>query len=300
MYTSQTLSLDNAPPMVGMSPFPECPNDRAELFDFVARLQTTLERQQLLDIFVLHLQSIVALRGLRFEYACDSLCPELPDYRFGALHGVSSTSSVRAAQHHLGVVTLFTREPLDAHERQWLDRWLGCLAHPLLNALRFDAAQRLAHCDPLTGVGNRAAYERAIERDIARASRRDQSLSLLAVDLDAFKLINDTHGHSVGDECLRRLVIALQQGIRDGGEVFRLGGDEFVIILPDADRQAAQEIARRLERLVASDGQSPEMSASIGCATWRPGMSPEELFESADQSLYAVKRAAWLPAPGSG
>lgn len=292
MNATQLLSLDKNLSVPQLMQAPSSTNDRAELFDFVAMLQTSLDKQRLLDIFAVRLQSHMALRGINFQFHPTRVGSAVPGYRFGAQEGVRSACHVHAGDSSLGELSLFTREPLNAREKHWLDRLLSCLVHPLQNAMRYEAAQRLAHSDALTGVGNRAAYERAVEREMAKAERSKSPLSLLVLDLDAFKQLNDTYGHVVGDQCLRRLVAALAAGLRESDEVFRLGGDEFVVLLPHADHSAAAEIATRLAGLVAADATGPAMSASIGFAEWHAGMPASRLFEEADQALYAVKRAA--------
>jgi diguanylate cyclase (GGDEF)-like protein len=117
-----------------------------------------------------------------------------------------------------------------------------------------DEARQLARVDPLTGLGNRRAFDEALDAELARARRGKTSLSLLVGDLDGFKQINDRHGHVVGDDCLRDAAAALRAAVRTPDLCFRWGGDEFAVLLTDADETVARTLAARLEKAVLGRG----------------------------------------------
>jgi diguanylate cyclase (GGDEF)-like protein len=149
--------------------------------------------------------------------------------------------------------------------------------------------ERLSLSDDLTGVANRRAFDRALNEMWKRAARHDLPLSIVMLDLDHFKALNDTQGHAAGDEYLRRVARLLQQAIRDDGDdlVARWGGEEFVILLGNTDESAALAVAERMRTAVASLG----ITASLGVAARAHEGDPETLIRRADLALYAAKRA---------
>src|SRR2546430_1701502 len=134
-------------------------------------------------------------------------------------------------------------------------------------------ARAEAGTDPVAGCMNHRAMRRRLDEEIARAARTGSPLSCLLIDLDDFKLVNDSYGHQAGDAVLREVVQALVGEFRAFDRVARYGGDEFVVILPNADlRSAAAAGARALERLLVLPAldQGTGISASIGVAEWHP------------------------------
>ena len=156
--------------------------------------------------------------------------------------------------------------------------------------------------DPLTGCLNRRGFDQALAREIARASRSGSTLALLALDLDHFKLVNDTHGHLVGDEVLRAAGALLHQACRSGDVVARIGGEEFAVLLPDTDAAGAFQFASRLCDLVRGHpfpppaaGAGPiRLTTSIGIAASAPESRGDfaAMFSArADVALYVAKRS---------
>lgn len=265
---------------------------RADLFDFVAMLQTTLDRQCLLDIFVTRLQRALPVIGVRFEFDAGLFDAHLDDYRHGELEGERCAARLHAGEQFLGTLEVHSRSPLAHAQREQLDRLLACLVHPLRNCLMYAAVTHKAHTDPLTGVSNRAAYEKAVEREVARGERSGGAFSLLVIDLNKFKALNDRYGHLVGDKALQDLTACLNSALRETDQLFRLGGDEFVVILPQADAASANEVASRLSSAVSQQCTQPALSISVGFAQWQPGMGAGKLFAQADHMLYERKRVA--------
>jgi diguanylate cyclase (GGDEF)-like protein len=171
-------------------------------------------------------------------------------------------------------------------------------AMALENASLYEAARSLADRDPLTGFFNhRFLYERMGE-EVLRARRTRSPLSLLLLDLDDFKLVNDTFGHQFGDRCLVHLSEVVKSTLRASDVPARYGGDEFAVILPDADADAAAVVAARISddlarNPVLSDGRGPvPISVSIGVASIGPEVrTPAELVGVADARMYAAKIA---------
>lgn len=159
--------------------------------------------------------------------------------------------------------------------------------------------ERLAGTDPLTRVYNRRTFLRACDLELTLSSRKKRSFSILMIDLDHFKSINDRYGHSVGDAALVAAVQSMQDSIRGSDVLARWGGEEFAALLPNANLEAAHVVAERLranvERVempvssLTSEDRVVRMTASVGLATYEPGESIQQLMNRADHNLYLAK-----------
>jgi len=156
---------------------------------------------------------------------------------------------------------------------------------------------RLAMLDPLTGVSNRRTMTELANKAIAASKRHGRALSLLILDIDHFKRINDQFGHEAGDLALCRFVQLVREMMRESDVIARLGGEEFVLILPDSDERAALAVAERIrQRLDNSDfsisGWPVPLRASIGVGTLGPEVSNlETLLRETDRAMYEAKRS---------
>jgi diguanylate cyclase (GGDEF)-like protein len=151
-----------------------------------------------------------------------------------------------------------------------------------------------ASTDPLTGLGNRRAFDEALEREVARHRRTRAPLSLLAVDVDHFKRINDTWGHAAGDDTLAALGELLPRLVRASDTVSRVGGEEFGVLLPDcpAPQARARADALRSEVWAASRAWTHPVTVSVGVATVPDNAGAlDELLVAADMALYAAKES---------
>lgn len=146
-----------------------------------------------------------------------------------------------------------------------------------------------AQTDPLTGLLNRRALGEALEV----MAGRGQAFAVIALDVDHFKAINDTHGHDVGDEVLARLAGVLRECSREGDLSFRLGGEEFLLLLPDTTIAAAGDMAERLRGQMAATRLEPvgHITVSLGVASCPPGGEGTEVLKRADELMYAAKQA---------
>lgn len=192
----------------------------------------------------------------------------------------------------LGVLLLASRR-----ERVYSDAEIAFTSEAVrLLASAIDRAQRHhqeARTDFLTGLANRQEFERAMEREIAGAERHGRPVSLMLIDMDRLKQINDEHGHHAGDVAIRTLAELLRKHLRATDTCARLGGDEFAIAMPAAELQQAEEVGRRLKASLAeasSSGRSVPLEVSIGLAGWQPGIDFGRLFRTADARLYQEKR----------
>jgi len=154
---------------------------------------------------------------------------------------------------------------------------------------------RLARQDPLTGVANRRGVDERLAQEWDRARRHNRPLSIVMLDVDNLKVVNDTEGHAAGDALLRKVALALMSCVRGTDLVGRSGGDEFVIVCPETDEAAAAIIVGKVTGTVPA-------SISAGAATLAPGQSVEDLLLAADGALYGAKAASsrgHLPRPRS-
>lgn len=151
---------------------------------------------------------------------------------------------------------------------------------------------RDALTDPLTGLANRRAFDAALEREVQASLATGRPLSLVTLDLDHFKAVNDTHGHDAGDRVLIGLAALLRAQVRSGDLPARWGGEEFAWLLPGAPAGAAGTTAERLRLAVAAhDFGCGPLTVSLGVATLRPGESGAALFARADAALYRAKQS---------
>ena len=166
-----------------------------------------------------------------------------------------------------------------------------------MDRLRNEVAD-LALLDDLTGVGNRRYLVQRLTEECTRSERSGQPFSLLVIDLDSFKAINDTHGHAAGDACLQHFTLMAQTRLRPGDMLARTGGDEFCIVLPSSTLREGAMIARRVLEVCRADaeqctGNDIPVAVSIGVAQWsrEMGAFPDRLIAAADHALYAAKKA---------
>lgn len=225
-------------------------------------------------------------------------------------------ASIRRGEQHLGTLMIGFEKP-QAFSTQTVDvvRGLGNqLAIAIENARLYEQLQEAALTDSSTGLRNMRFFQSALEVELSRTVRRhrDQGVSepfsVLMMDLNKFKQYNDSYGHPVGDEALRRFGELVQGGLRRYDTLARYGGDEFIVLLPSAGSNAAHNLADRLRRRVMAadvrlgEGINVRFSCSVGVATYPvDGATANELVRAADDALYAAKRReADGPGPTAG
>ena len=254
------------------------------------------------------------LSGLAYVIVARVLPPQAPGAALGvrdvaftvglfALVSAVLISAYGSFRERMNKLRLFCKLVEDGDLHPALD--LGVDKRPddlTLLAKSFDAMrERLGEqigTDPLTGCLNRRALETRLRAELRQAKRRANTLAILAIDLDHFKEINDTHGHPFGDLVLTDLAAIMRMTARDTDAVARLGGDEFIVVLPDTGWEGALIFAERMRRRVdehtfASATASMRLTISVGVALARgtDAISPATLLQEADQSLYKAKSA---------
>lgn len=258
----------------------------------IQALQMSLEPNDVLAIFFKHLQAIIPMGGIQFRFANNK---DITKLGRDALHHCDYR--VTTDEGYLGELIFNRSKRFIESELITLEILLGALVYPLRNALRYQAAMQLALIDPLTRLGNRAALDNALRRELQLAERHHYELSLLMIDVDHFKRINDQHGHARGDEVLREIARTIESVCRETDISFRYGGEEFVVILRTHDA-GARIMAERLRREISSitlgqNGNTIKPTVSIGISTREPGHKEHinDLFERADKALYLAKSA---------
>jgi diguanylate cyclase (GGDEF)-like protein len=207
-------------------------------------------------------------------------------------HAKDVSAAVRALR--LGAHDFLTKPPAGPHDViVTVDRALEKKRLKEANLRLLRDMEGLSRTDALTGVWNRRAFEETMQRELLRASRHGLPLSLVMLDIDHFKRINDTYGHRVGDDVLKWFGIHVSRMLREGDTIHRFGGEEFAIVLPHTDQQGALLAAERvLAYLAASTFQdSLTVTASAGVASGRGAeLDDIDLVAVADGALYRAKR----------
>ncbi len=280
----------NLVPLFEEPSFDEELTDNTRLLKLSSHLQTSLDIEDILTDFSEDIQSLAAHDHIAYQHEEQGIVFSLGKR---ARHKLSYQLSID--DEPLGTLIISRRRKFRAHESRHLENLLCALLYPLRNALLYRSALSAAHKDPLTGIGNRAAFNEALGREIELAQRHQRSLGMIVIDIDHFKAINDTYGHATGDCLLKAMANCANSTIRLTDQLFRYGGEEFVVLLPETDGKGVKRLADRIRRSIAAlecicEGQHIKMTASFGAATLRDNEDGEALFARADRALYQAKQ----------
>ncbi len=214
-----------------------------------------------------------------FRETVSAVC--LPLVSFGQVLGVLVLESV-------------SREAFVPADVNALESVTDIFAAAIQNARYFDRMRQMAYLDGVTGIFNRRYFELHIAEEIARSSRHGLTFSVIMMDIDHFKQLNDDFGHLLGDEVLRQVSAILAQQLRKSDVLSRYGGEEFAIITPETGVDSALAVADKLRRVVESwhfSGVARPVTISAGVAEFPgQGATRDELVKSADEALYAAKQ----------
>jgi diguanylate cyclase (GGDEF)-like protein len=194
----------------------------------------------------------------------------------------------------IGWLGVFSRDPetrFGEDDRHRLEELAERVAPAIENARRFREARRLADLDALTGLHNRRFFHETLAREVDRAQRYQRRLSLVLVDVDGFKEINDRIGHLAGDAVLAEIGSRIRQVVRSADIPCRVGGDELAVIVPEIEVGQARQLVGRIQSAVSSQpiARAGRVRVSAGVADLQPNDSPTTFFERADESLYEAK-----------
>lgn len=254
-------------------------------------LQTTLDHQALLEIFKREIAEAVLVDSLQYEN------PQLGlDISLNTHSQHRCQYQLNTKNEDLGMLSFTRATRFREHELANLEALIGTLIYPLRNSLRYRKALDQAYKDPLTGAGNRIALHESLDREMGLARRHNYHLSLLMLDLDHFKSINDEFGHLIGDEVLKATVAKIKECIRQTDICFRYGGEEFVVVLNNADIPNARLIAERIRMgvhalKIESENGTIQPSISIGLTFLHKDDNEHALLSRADKALYLAKNS---------
>ena len=259
------------------------------LIQISSLLHTTLDVTQMIELFAQEIKTYVRFDSISFEFEEQNI-----QLKLGRNNRFKRSYQLNINEQILGDITFSRRIDFEKRETKEIESLLKGLVYPLRNALMYQQALHDVHKDPLTGVKNRGAFNDTIKREIEVARRHGSALSMIVLDIDNFKRINDTFGHSVGDCILQKLANCTSQSIRGTDLLFRYGGEEFVVLLPNTDDKGAYRLAQRIRRKIEKsdcdcDGRTIRLTVSAGVACLGEKDNAHDLFVKADTALYAAK-----------
>jgi len=259
-------------------------------FKLTHKLQSTLDVHSTLELFFRNVQESIKLNGLQFEIEGEQA------FEIGRKATHRAQYKIKGQNANLGTLTFLRRSQFLEGELAALEMFVSILFYPLRNALLYRDALASSLRDSLTGIGNRKAMELAFSREIKLAQRHKHALSLLFIDIDHFKSINDNHGHRAGDKVLQHTVGGVQTALRDTDQVFRYGGEEFVVLLNNTELNAAKLIAERIRLYVAMtpltvDKEEVSATISVGASVLGPKDTSDSFIKRADSALYIAKNS---------
>jgi diguanylate cyclase (GGDEF)-like protein len=265
-----------------LKPFAELANTRNDNLSVALRLntvlQTTLDINGLIKLFADELSILMPYDGFNYRNNSQDI-----DIVFGKNARHKCSYRLIVGEENLGEITLSRRRKFQERETVMVENLLVGLVCPLRNALTY-----------LTGINNRAAMDNALTREIEMARRHRMPLSLIVMDIDKFKAINDSYGHATGDEIIKSFTQVVNGLIRKTDMLFRYGGEEFVVIMSNTGRDGslllAERIRRGVERMeVLLPRRRQPVTVSLGVASLNGKEDGNALFERADQALYEAK-----------
>ncbi|RMG73333.1 MAG: diguanylate cyclase [Nitrospirae bacterium] len=189
------------------------------------------------------------------------------------------------------------REGFNQYQRHLIEVYLNQAAESLSKAILHEEVKHLAFTDGLTGLYNHRRFQERLQEELKRAERYEEPLSLILLDIDHFKRINDTYGHPAGDAVLRKLAELIKKTIREIDFPARYGGEEFALIMLKSASKEAKKIAERLRKtaektIIKTDAGEISVTLSLGIASYpEDAKTREELIEKADQALYRAKHS---------
>ena len=250
------------------------------------QLQTTLDLGKLLDIIAMEAARYISFSGLYFRSQTVS-----KTLRGSRKAKIERQFELKLNDEFIGTLSYGVNSPINSIHSKELNRIHQIILYPLKNALQYHQAIQLAMHDGLTGLGNRRYFDEQLQRAMHNANRHHTQIGLVLGDLNKFKAINDTYGHSIGDQVLQQFANILRSCIRDSDSVFRFGGDEFAIIVEHASEDALDVIQSRINIALKNNVllAKYQVGCSLGTTFMNRADNEQSLFERADKALYRQK-----------
>jgi len=284
---------------------------------FTESIVSLLSSPNMHDAFM----DLVSLMGQTFPLAAPALyvvVPETPPSAYSVLDpeksGVQEAQRVLRTQKFSYIRVLVGGQPPDVRERMELTlvhtpqakvilsigkgshgdifrEWVNILTPAVIKLVDNEQLRDMAFRDALTGALNHRAFEEMLQAELERASRYKTTFSIMMIDIDWFKQVNDTFGHQVGDLVLRAVVQQFQHSVRKSDYVFRYGGDEFVILMPHTDLIQAKKLAERIRHAVEKMQLmiGSHITISLGISQYKDGIVFSDLIGWADMGVYLAK-----------
>lgn len=251
------------------------------------------------NILVQAIKSKEIVNTKSFKKLFEGAVPEIEPEKLQAIddllgnRAISILPIVVQGEHFGCLVTVSIRSEIGSTEKNFLSLFAGQIELAVTIANLFEQIKKQAITDGLTGLFNRRHFDQCLTAEVERATRLNQPFTLVTLDLDHLKKINDTYGHSVGDEAIRQIGVVLKKNARSVDIPARFGGEEFAVILPGIDVEGGLIAAERMRAAIEESHvkEVEHISASIGVATFlRHTDSIGELLELADQAMYSAKK----------
>ncbi|WP_300318661.1 GGDEF domain-containing protein [Idiomarina sp.] len=252
------------------------------------KLQTTLDITSLLSIYSHAVLERLPVKAMQF----------VSDDQVINLHGHYDESHFEYAvmfyadDQYLGQMLYQFKQPASYAVKLRLEKMHKQLTFPLRNAMAYSKVRQAAVIDHLTGVGNRSLLDETLAHITAKLKRDPQKeVSIVLIDMDNFKQVNDSFGHQLGDEVLQQFAQLIKQQLRDTDRVFRYGGDEFVLVLEDTPKSQVSEIIERLEKAISHDSKlmSLNVAFSSGSLQMESFHTADDVLDEVDKRLYEAK-----------
>ena len=250
------------------------------------KLQSSLDPEALLVIFKLSIRQYLPLCNLAFHTGNCTLTADI------SIPGnVNLRFDLSDDGYALGQLECDLEQNLTMAQHALLTMLSRVLIHPLRNALEYQKMKLLAFQDSLTGLANRNQFEHSFQQLAVTSYKKQTNFSLLIIDLDGFKRVNDKYGHQTGDFVLANFAKLLLQFSSERAQVFRFAGDEFTILINDVDKHFISYFALGIKNAIAKNRSLAKfkLSCSIGSAQFQADDTLDSLFERADKALYRAK-----------
>jgi diguanylate cyclase (GGDEF)-like protein len=277
-----------------VSTYRDLTNNISENNDIVSRLtrrlQTTLDCSDIIRMFADEVKTVVSFDQMTHE------ATNQETIKVGDNSGIHSCQyNLSMDETDLGSLTFSRKKRFMEEELCIIERLASTLVFPLRNAKLYQQALKAALKDELTDFGNKRALASSLHREAELAIRHNSPLSIVMLDVDHFKAINDCYGHMAGDSILKDLAATIKKCARQSDLCFRYGGEEFLLILDNTDENQAFLVAERIRKTVAEysylyNGKIIPLTISLGTATFDQKETLENFQSRADKALYKAKK----------
>jgi len=262
------------------------------------RLQTSLNISDIIHMYAEDVRSLVTFDQFTYDGADNNDDNKTTEDRItiGEKPGTHSCQyNLEIDNDDLGSIRFSRRKRFIEEELAIIERLASTLVFPLRNATLYQSALQSALRDDLTGCGNKRALDASLHREAELSRRHNTPLSIVMLDADHFKQINDNYGHIAGDAVLKGLATTIKRCARQSDLCFRYGGEEFLVILDNTDANQALNIADRIRKTVerhtfSHNGKIIPVTISLGAATFQTKETLECFKHRADQALYCAKK----------